>query len=96
MTEADRLERSKSPEVQFASFEFNGEELGAIKLALIELWIVKGASGAQRELVREIARVLSIWRDHVLPNLPKDDPDSLVITSFDDDPDILASTEDPA
>lgn len=95
MTESERAERAKDPETPFAGFVFNREELGAIKLALIELWIVKGASGAQRELVREVARLLSIWRDHVLPNLPKDDPEALAISGFDDEVDILQSTENP-
>lgn len=90
MTESERADRYKTPEVPFAGFMFNREELGAIKLALIELWITKNATGAQRELIREIARVLSIWRDHVLPNLPKDDPEALAISGFDDEVDILA------
>lgn len=94
MTEAERKEHGESPELPFQAFQANRNELGAIKLALIELWIVKTASGAQRELVREMARTLKIWRDHILPNIPKDDPESLAIDGFDDDTDILAGDGD--
>lgn len=55
-------------------YTFDREQVGALKLAFIELWSSQVANGATREVLFSLAgsKGLGIWEAHILPNLPKD------------------------
>jgi hypothetical protein len=70
-------EASKGDRAQLVELTLNREHLGAIKLALLELWGGQHSTGGTQEQIAEVANALSIWNKHIVPFLPKEEVPAL-------------------
>jgi len=91
--EASFSDAMKSDRKQMVELTVNREHLGAVKLALLELWGGQNSNGGIQEQIADVSGAggLKIWDKHIVPFLPKEEVPALA--ELDDEPSLTDSDD---